>query len=244
MAARDRAVGLGHRQHAHRRRRRRPGAGADRRAPVVGGDSGRVTGFAIMPLCELKRPRVDVTFRVSGLFRDAFPTQIDIIDSAVRAIAALDEPDEANPIAANVRVAAAGARGRWDGRRGGATPAPHIACSARSPAPMAPACRPDRRGRLAAIAAISPTSISTGAATPMAAAAEGEGARDAFAERLTDIDLVAQTQDNREHDILDSDDYYQFEGGLAATVQSLRGQRAAYRPYRYLAAGSAAVAAA
>ena len=52
----------------------------------------------------MKRPRVDVTFRVSGLFRDAFPTQMDIIGSAVRAIAELDEPDEANPIAANVRA--------------------------------------------------------------------------------------------------------------------------------------------
>ena len=66
--------------------------------------SGRVTGFAITPLSELKRPRVDVTFRVSGLFRDAFPTQMDIIGSAVNAIAMLDEPDEANPIAANVRI--------------------------------------------------------------------------------------------------------------------------------------------
>ena len=66
--------------------------------------SGRVTGFAITPLSELKRPRVDVTLRVSGLFRDAFPTQMDIIGSAVRAIAALDEPDDANPIAANVRA--------------------------------------------------------------------------------------------------------------------------------------------
>ena len=63
------------------------GAGADRRAPVVGGDSGRVTGFAIMPLAELKRPRVDVTFRVSGLFRDAFPTQIELSSGAVNAIA-------------------------------------------------------------------------------------------------------------------------------------------------------------
>jgi cobaltochelatase CobN len=66
--------------------------------------SGRVTGFAITPLSELKRPRVDVTFRVSGLFRDAFPTQMDIIGSAVNAIAMLDEPEEANPIAANVRL--------------------------------------------------------------------------------------------------------------------------------------------
>src|ERR1700729_2057177 len=72
--------------------------------PVWEETSGRVTGFAVTPLSELKRPRVDVTFRVSGLFRDAFPTQMDIIGSAVRAIAELDEPDEANPIAANVRA--------------------------------------------------------------------------------------------------------------------------------------------
>ena len=54
--------------------------------------------------------------------------------------------------------------------------------------------------------------------------AEGEVAREDLAERLATIDLVAQSQDNREHDILDSDDYYQFMGGLAATVQSLRGK--------------------
>jgi len=53
---------------------------------------------------------------------------------------------------------------------------------------------------------------------------QGEAARGDFAERLATIDLVAQSQDNREHDVLDSDDYYQFIGGLAATVQSLRGK--------------------
>src|SRR3546814_6200646 len=46
--------------------------------------SGRVTGFEILPLSVLERPRVDVTVRVSGFFRDAFPHQIDLIDSAVR----------------------------------------------------------------------------------------------------------------------------------------------------------------
>jgi cobaltochelatase CobN len=54
--------------------------------------------------------------------------------------------------------------------------------------------------------------------------AQGEAARNDFAERLATIDLVAQSQDNREHDVLDSDDYYQFMGGLASTVQSLRGK--------------------
>src|SRR3546814_3628174 len=54
--------------------------------------SRRITGFEILPLSVLDRPRVDVTLRVSGFFRDAFPAQIDLVDSAARAVAALDEP--------------------------------------------------------------------------------------------------------------------------------------------------------
>ena len=64
-------------------------------------------GFAILPLSGLGRPRIDVTLRISGMFRDAFPEQIDLLDSAIRAVAALDEPEDANPIAAAVRAAAA-----------------------------------------------------------------------------------------------------------------------------------------
>ena len=61
--------------------------------------SGRLTGFSIMPLTVLDRPRVDVTFRVSGFFRDAFPYQLELLDSAIRAVAILDEPKEENPLA-------------------------------------------------------------------------------------------------------------------------------------------------
>jgi len=64
--------------------------------------SRRVTGFEILPADMLDRPRVDVTLRISGFFRDAFPNLIDLVDSAARAVAALDEPAEINPLAANV----------------------------------------------------------------------------------------------------------------------------------------------
>ena len=60
-----------------------------------------------MPLGLLDRPRVDVTLRVSGFFRDAFPGLIDLFDSAVRAVAALDEDPEDNPLAAKVAADAA-----------------------------------------------------------------------------------------------------------------------------------------
>ena len=67
--------------------------------PVWEGASGRVTGFEVMPLSELKRPRVDVTLRISGFFRDAFPSQIALFHEAVQAVAERDEPADANPIA-------------------------------------------------------------------------------------------------------------------------------------------------
>jgi cobaltochelatase CobN len=190
--------------------------------PVWEEGSGRVTGFAITPLSDLQRPRVDVTFRISGLFRDAFPTQIDILTSAIRAVAELDEPDDANPIAANVR--------------------------ARSRALQAAGLSRDAAQRQASLRVFGskPGSYGAGLQTLIdegiwntrddlaqnyldwggfayGGGAEGEGARDDFAAQLAGVDLVAQAQDNREHDILDSDDYYQFIGGLAAAVESLRG---------------------
>src|SRR5207237_8057576 len=70
--------------------------------PVWERSSGRVTGFEILPASVLDRPRVDVTLRVSGFFRDAFPGLIDLFDSAARAVAALDEPASVNPLAARV----------------------------------------------------------------------------------------------------------------------------------------------
>ena len=184
--------------------------------------SGRVTGFAIIPLSELKRPRVDVTFRVSGLFRDAFPTQMDLIGSAVAAIALLDEPDEANPIAANVRakamaLQAAGMSDETAQRQAarrvfGSKPG---AYGAGLQALMDEGGW-DKRADLACV-------YLDWGGYAYGSGGEGEDARGDFAERLKSIDLVAQAQDNREHDILDSDDYYQFIGGLAATVQTLRG---------------------
>ncbi|MGD0847467.1 cobaltochelatase subunit CobN [Bradyrhizobium sp.] len=185
--------------------------------------SGRVTGFAITPLSELKRPRIDVTFRVSGLFRDAFPIQMDIIGSAVRAIAELDEPDEANPIAANVRakrkaLEADGVNGEQAQRQAahrvfGSKPGAYGA----GLGGLIDEGNWDDRGDLAGV-------YLDWGGYAYGGGVEGEAARGDFAERLATIDLVAHSQDNREHDILDSDDYYQFMGGLASTIQSLRGK--------------------
>ena len=71
--------------------------------PTWDSASRRVTGFEILPLSVLDRPRVDVTLRISGFFRDAFPGLIDLFDSAARAVASLAEDDDANALAARVR---------------------------------------------------------------------------------------------------------------------------------------------
>ena len=185
--------------------------------------SGRVTGFAITPLSELKRPRVDVTFRVSGLFRDAFPTQMDIIGSAVRAIAELDEPDEANPIAANVRAKRRALEAEGISAEAAARQAAHRVFGSKPGAYGAGLGNLIDDGHWRDRGDLAGIYLDWGGYA-YGGGVQGEAARGDFAERLVGIDLVAHAQDNREHDILDSDDYYQFMGGLASTVQSLRGK--------------------
>ena len=183
--------------------------------------SRRVTGFEILPLSVLDRPRVDVLFRISGFFRDAFPNLIDLIDSAARAVAALDEPENMNPLAAAVkeetaRLTATGAKDaalKAGFRVFGSKPGSYGA------------------GLQALIDEKGWTNDSDFAAAYLAwgsyaygKGAEGEAAPSLFADRLATSDAVLHNQDNREHDLLDSDDYYQFQGGLAATIRHLSGQ--------------------
>ncbi len=191
--------------------------------PVWERASGRVTGFEIMPASVLDRPRVDVTLRVSGFFRDAFPGLIDLIDSAVRAVAALDEPASVNPLAARVAadrqaLAAEGLASEEAARRAGyrifgSRPGGYGAglqtlIDARS--------SDDEADLAAAWLAASSYAYDAGG--------EGRPERAMLEARLANADAVLHNQDNREHDLLDSGDYWQFEGGLALVVRRLSGQ--------------------
>ena len=184
--------------------------------------SRRVTGFEILPLDILDRPRVDVTLRISGFFRDAFPAQIDLFDSAVRAVAALDEGEKENPLAARTKsehtrllaegveetVAAKRAGYRIFGSKPGAYGAGLQALI-------------DERGWESeddlARAYIAWGGYAYGAGAECAAEHR------LFEERLSTVEAVIHNQDNREHDLLDSDDYYQFEGGAASAVRYASG---------------------
>ena len=186
--------------------------------------SGRVTGFEVLPLDLLDRPRVDVTLRVSGFFRDAFPAQVALFDAAARAVARLDEPERGNPLAcayaADVARLVADGVARQDAERRagyrvfGSKPG---AYGAGLQALI------DERGWREE-ADLARAWIVWGG---YAYGAEGEGSAEhaLFETRLRGVEAVVHNQDNREHDLLDSDDYYQFEGGMSAAVHHLSGVR-------------------
>jgi len=185
--------------------------------------SARVAGFEILPLSLLARPRVDVTLRVSGFFRDAFPAQIDLFDSAVRAVAALDESPAENPLAERVRIERERLEGEGlshaeAGRRAGfrvfgSKPG---AYGAGLQALIDERGWRDKGDLARAYLAWGGYAYGDGAA--------GEAAPRLFEARLARVEAVLHNQDNREHDLLDSDDYYQFEGGMAAAVEHLSGR--------------------
>jgi cobaltochelatase CobN len=190
--------------------------------PIWDNASRRVTGFEIMPLSVLARPRVDVTLRVSGFFRDAFANLIDLFDSAARAIAALDESESDNPLAARARteraaLMASGVSAEEAARRAGyrvfgSKPG---AYGAGLQALIDEGGWTDRGDFAAAYLAWGGYAYGAGA--------EGTAARADLETRLAQVEAVLHNQDNREHDLLDSDDYYQFEGGLAAAIAHIRG---------------------
>ncbi len=194
--------------------------------PVWASGSQRVDDFEILPLSLLDRPRVDVTLRVSGFFRDAFANLIRLFDAAVQAVAALDEPEDMNPLAARVRAErdaliasgleqdAAARQAGW--RIFGAKPGAYGA-----------GVQGAIDGRLwQSREDLAEVYLNWGGYA-YGGSDEGTAAREQFATRLSQVQAVLQNQDNREHDLLDSNDYYQFQGGMLAAVESLSGAKAA-----------------
>jgi cobaltochelatase CobN len=194
--------------------------------PVWATGSQRVDDFEILPLSLLDRPRVDVTLRVSGFFRDAFANLIRLFDAAVQAVAALDEPDDLNPLAAKVRAErevlmqsgldedAAKRQAGW--RIFGAKPGAYGAGVQGAIDGRLWQSRDD----------LAEVYLNWGGYA-YGGSDEGTAARAQFAQRLSQVQAVLQNQDNREHDLLDSNDYYQFQGGMLAAVESLSGEAAA-----------------
>jgi cobaltochelatase CobN len=184
-------------------------------------ESRRVTGIEVIDLDELARPRIDVTVRISGFFRDAFPHLVALLDDAVAAVAGLDEPDESNHVAAHARAdaerlaAELGTEGAW--RRAttrvfGSKPGTYGAGLAQLIDAR------DWRGD-ADLAEV----YAAWGGYAYGRGLDGAPAQAAMRETYARIEIAAQNVDSREHDILDSGDYFQFHGGMVATIRALTG---------------------
>ncbi|RNL60783.1 cobaltochelatase subunit CobN [Nocardioides marmoriginsengisoli] len=177
--------------------------------------SRRVNGLEVIELDELGRPRIDVTLRISGFFRDAFPHVVALLDDAIRRVADLDEPAEQNYLRAHAQadLAEHGDERRSTTRIFGSRPGTYGA------------------GILQVIEAGNWRDDNDLAEvyTQWGGYAYGRGldgvvAADDLRTNYQRIAVAAKNIDTREHDIADSDDYFQFHGGMVATIRALTGK--------------------
>ena len=197
--------------------------------PVWQPESRRITGLEVIPLSELGRPRIDVTVRISGFFRDAFPNLIELIDQAVQLVASLDESPEENMVLKHL----------LEDRANDQADKESAGPSSDTPSESDPSLyrifgsKPGSYGAgiLAAIDERNWENVQDLAEVYTAWGGYaytrqdfGVHARDQFRRRFGQIVVAAKNQDNREHDIFDSDDYMQYHGGMIATVRALTGK--------------------
>jgi cobaltochelatase CobN len=191
--------------------------------PVWEETSGRVVGIEVIPFETLKRPRIDVTVRMSGMFRDAFPNVVNLIDEAVEVVARLKEQPKQNYIAKHVEteVKARVAQGvdaekaveeasyRVFGDRPGA-----YGCGV-SDAIDAKNWKDQKD--------LSNLYVTWGCYA-YGRKHFGISVPEQFKLRLSKINVTVKNQDSREYDILDGDDWYEAHGGMITAVKTLRGE--------------------
>ncbi len=183
--------------------------------PVWNEESRRVTGLEVIPSEELGRPRVDVNVRISGFFRDAFPNLISLMDNAVRIVAALEEPDETNFVkkhADEEKTDGADER-RATTRIFGSKPGAYGA----GLLPLMDAQNWRDDNDLAEVYAV-------WGGYAYGKGLDGVEAREAMESNLRRTEVAVKNIDNREHDLFDSDDYFQYHGGMIAAVRALTGR--------------------
>ncbi|WP_424211175.1 cobaltochelatase subunit CobN [Streptomyces sp. BI20] len=182
--------------------------------PVWDEASRRVTGLEAIDAAELGRPRVDVTLRISGFFRDAFPHVIGLLDDAVRLVAGLEEPAEVNFVRAHAQadLAVHGDERRATTRIFGSRPGTYGAGLLQ--------LIDSRDWRTDADLA---EVYTVWGGYAYGRGLDGRAAREEMETAYRRIAVAAKNTDTREHDIADSDDYFQYHGGMVAAVRALRG---------------------
>jgi cobaltochelatase CobN len=167
--------------------------------------SGRVTGVEVLPAAAMGRARVDVTWRISGLFRDLFPAQIALLDAAVQAVAARDETADENPLAEARRASCAGRLDRIFGTAPGAYGSG-----------IEDLLGGETDTATLGTAYLAATSHAYGGAT-----GEGVAASGAFAQRVASADLLVHPSDDPARDLLEGAEDAAFVGGFASAAKML-----------------------
>jgi len=182
--------------------------------PEWDAESRRVRELVVVPLAELGRPRIDVTVRISGFFRDAFPHVVAMLDDAVRMVAELDEPDDQNYVRAHARadLAEHGDERRATTRIFGSKPGSYGAGILQ--VVESGSWRDDKD--LAEV-------YTAWGGFAYGRDLDGAPAADDMRANYRRIKVAAKNVDSVEHDIADSDDYFQYHGGMIATVRALTG---------------------
>ncbi|HVT64196.1 MAG TPA: cobaltochelatase subunit CobN [Mycobacteriales bacterium] len=183
--------------------------------PVWDDASRRVTGVEVIPLDELGRPRIDVVVRISGFFRDAFPHVVTLLDDAVSLVAGLDEDPKQNLLRAHALDDLA----RHDDLRRATTRifgSPPGSYGAGLLQVLDSGSWRDNADLAEVYAVWGGHAYGRGL--------EGRAAREDMESAYRRISIAVKNTDSREHDIADSDDYYQFQGGMVATVRALTGE--------------------
>jgi cobaltochelatase CobN len=180
--------------------------------PVWDQASRRVTGLEVVPREELGRPRVDVTLRISGFFRDAFPHVVQLLDDAVQLVAGLDEEDNLLRQHVLADLAEGVDERRATARVFGSKPGAYGA----GLLPLIDSRDWKTDADLAEVYAV-------WGGYAYGRGLDGVSARRDMERVYTRVRVAAKNQDTREHDIVDSDDYFQYHGGMVAAVRALTG---------------------
>jgi cobaltochelatase CobN len=167
--------------------------------------TGRVTGVEVLPLATIGRARIDVTWRISGLFRDLFPAQIALFDAAVQAVAAREEEEAENPLVQARRLA----DGAQIARIFGTAPGAYGAGLS------------EMMGRDAEREAIGGAYLEAASHSYGGGLGEASDAGGAFAQRVADADLLVHTSDDPARDLLEGSEDVAFVGGFAAAAAAL-----------------------
>jgi len=192
--------------------------------PVWRPENRQLTGVEVIPLDELKHPRIDVTMRISGFLRDAFPQLINLIDDAVNAVIAMDEPPSQNFVRKHYLAELAELIGKGIIKEDASQRAAYRVFGAKPGSYGAGILPLIQEKNWQTDADFAESYINWGGYA-YSRDEQGKDERDAFRTRLTGVQVALHNQDNREHDIFDSDDYLQFHGGMIATIRALTGQQ-------------------